>query len=159
MSTTDFRCSFSADIEPRAATDAISNVPDWWARNFEGSSRAVGDSFTVRFGDTFVTFRITELVPGQGIVWKVTDCHLHWLSDKKEWNGTEVRWDVSRNGNSTEVTLTHVGLVPEIECYDNCRAGWAFYATDSLFKLLTEGQGSPNQAPAVNTAARLKITG
>ncbi len=159
MMESNFQCSFTADVAPQAATDAISNVPAWWARNFEGASRAAGEVFTVRFGDTFVTFRITELVPGQRIVWKVTDSHLHWLTDKKEWNGTEVQWDVSRNGDSTEVTLTHVGLVPEIECYENCKGGWTFYATESLYELLTKGQGSPNQAPALNTDARLKNTG
>lgn len=156
MTDTNFQCGFTANVTPEEATDAISNVPAWWARDFEGSSKAVGDTFTVRFGDTFVTFRVTELVAGKRIAWKVTDCHLHWLTDKQEWNGTEVHWDISRNGDATKVNLTHVGLVPEIECYQNCRAGWTFYATDSLYKLLTTGQGAPNQAPARNTAARLK---
>jgi hypothetical protein len=41
-------------------------------------------------GRTFVDFEITELIPNKKVVWKVTDCHLPWLKNKKKWNNTEV---------------------------------------------------------------------
>ena len=39
--------------------------------------------------------------------------------------------------------MTHVGLVPGIECYEDCEKGWDFYIKESLFKFLTEGKGLP----------------
>jgi hypothetical protein len=50
---------------------------------------------------------------------------------------------VLRQKNATEVSFTHVGLVPEIECYNDCRKGWDFYIKESLRKLITEGKGVP----------------
>ncbi len=37
--------------------------------------------------------------------------------------------------------MTHVGLVPEAECYNDCKAGWDKHVGESLLKLLTEGKG------------------
>ena len=43
----------------------------------------------------------------------------------------------------TQVLFTHVGLVPQVECYDGCTKGWDQYIKGSLFKLLTKGKGEP----------------
>lgn len=77
------------------------------------------------------------------MVWLVTDCNLQWLKNKKEWKGTQIEWEISTLDHSTRIDFTHVGLFPEIECYDDCRKGWNFYVTESLFKLITEGEGLP----------------
>lgn len=143
METQDYRSSITANIPPRKAFESIGHVSEWWAKNFEGKAQEPGDVFTVRFGETFVTFRIAELVPDKKIVWEVIDCHLHWLSDKKEWKGTKMIWEVLVRKDGTQVNFTHVGLVPEIECYDDCSTGWNFYIKESLFKFITEGKGLP----------------
>ena len=132
-------------VQKKAAevVDEICHVSDWWAKDLTGSSSTVNDVFTVRFGETFVTFRITELVPGEKIVWHVNDCNLHWQNDKKEWNDTEVIWEVSPRNDSTQIDFTHVGLIPGVECYDQCVKGWDFYVAESLRKLINEGQGLP----------------
>ena len=78
-------------------------------------------------------------------MWQVTDCNLDRLHDKKEWNGTTVVWDISSDdGGTTRVHMTHVGLVPGVECYDECKRGWDFCVGKSLQKLLAEGTGLPN---------------
>ena len=46
---------------------------------------------------------------------------------------------------STQISFTHVGLVPEVECYDMCVKGWDQYVKGSLFKLITEGTGQPQK--------------
>jgi hypothetical protein len=104
----------------------------------------LGDTFTVRFGETFVDFRVSEVVPEKRIVWQVTDCNLHFIPNKKEWNNTRVVWDVSSENESTNVRMTHVGLVPEHQCYQNCEQGWNFFVRESLLKLLTENKGLPD---------------
>ena len=45
---------------------------------------------------------------------------------------------------ATTVTMTHAGLVPGIECYENCQKGWDFYLRESLQKLLRENEGVPH---------------
>ena len=84
------------------------------------------------------------MVPGKKIVWLVTDCNLTWLKDIKEWNGTRIEWKVSTVNNLTQISMTHVGLVPGIECYNDCEKGWNFHIGTSLFKLITEGVGMPD---------------
>jgi len=123
--------------------DDICHVSDWWAKDLTGSSSKLDDTFTVRFGETFVTFRITEFVPGKKIVWYVNDCRLHWQEDEKEWKDTKVVWDISSENGLTRIDFMHLGLVPGVGCYDQCVKGWEFYITESLRKWMTEGKGLP----------------
>ena len=144
MKKQDYNCSITANITAKEAIKGISCVSDWWAKHFEGSSQNLGDVFTVRFGETFVTFKITEIIADTKIVWAVTDCYLHWLKDKTEWKDTKVVWEIFEKNNSTQVNFTQIGLVPEIECYASCIKGWDQYVKGSLLKLLTEKKGLPN---------------
>lgn len=86
-----------------------------------------------------------EVVPDKKIVWLVTDSSIHWLKDKTEWSGTKVVWEASSAKGTTTIDMTHVGLVPEVECYDDCNEGWNFYVGKSLFKFLTENKGLPDR--------------
>jgi Activator of Hsp90 ATPase homolog 1-like protein len=140
----DYQCNIHAPIPAKEAFDKISRVAEWWAEDFTGSARKLGDTFTIRIGETFADFRITKAVPDTRIVWQVTDCHLHWLKDKTEWKGTSVLWELSSHEGTTAVTMTHLGLVPAVECYGNCEAGWNFYVATSLFQFMTEGEGQPD---------------
>ena len=143
MEQKNYHSSITANISAKEAFASIANVNAWWAKNFKGKAQNVGDTFCVQFGDTTVDFEITEAIPNKKIVWKVTNCHLPWLKDKTEWNGTEIIWEISSHGNVTQIDMTHVGLVPEVECYEQCNAGWNRHITGSLFKLITEGTGQP----------------
>ena len=144
MEKQDYKYVFTTDIPPVEALDAISRVTEWWASDFEGSSQMLDDVFSVHFGEVSVTFRIVEVVPDKKIVWLVTDCNLTWLQDIKEWDGTRIEWEVSTVNNATQISMTHVGLVPGIECYNDCENGWNFHIGTSLFKLITEGVGMPD---------------
>ncbi|WP_426670138.1 hypothetical protein ACPPVU_02610 [Mucilaginibacter sp. McL0603] len=143
MNQQNYQCSIAADFTPREAFEGISQVNEWWAKNFEGSAEKLNDVFTVRFGETFVIFKVTESITCEKIVWQVTDCYLPWLKNKTEWNGTSVMFEISSLGDKTQVTMTHIGLVPEIECFSGCEAGWNRHFKGSLFKLLTEHAGVP----------------
>jgi hypothetical protein len=139
----DYRCSITAPVSQEEAFDKISQVSKWWAESFQGSARSLGDTFTVTFGDTVVDFKISEVVGNDKIVWDVVDCNLPWLSDKKEWNNTSVVWELSSENGTTTISMTHVGLVPTVECYEGCEEGWNFFVTQSLLQYLTEGIGQP----------------
>jgi hypothetical protein len=146
MTTTDFSATLLVDQTPEEAFNAINNVRGWWSQNVSGNSKSLNDLFSVKFGETFVDFKIVESVSEKKIVWQITDCNLHWLTDKKEWKDTQIVWEIISIGDSTEVVMTHIGLIPEIECFENCRKGWDFFIKESLYKLLTEGKGLPDKA-------------
>lgn len=139
----DFSCSITAKVSAAIAVDAICDVSGWWAKTLEGSSPKLNNVFTVRFGTTWVTFKVTELIPNSKIVWTVADCYLPWLDDKTEWTGTTVVFEITAKDGATTINFTHVGLVPEVECYDNCVVGWTGHVTGSLLNLITTGKGQP----------------
>jgi len=143
MKAQNFTTTIVVDKGPEEAFRAINNVSGWWAKNFKGKAEKRGDKFTVDFGQTFVDFEISELIPNKKIAWLVTDCNLHWISNKKEWNGTEVIFELVEKANSTQITFTHIGLTPGVECYEDCYAGWTGHITGSLVKLINEGKGMP----------------
>ena len=140
----NFRHSFTVNVPAEEVLEYVNRVPDWWATNFEGSSNKLHDIFTVRFGDVTVDFMIIEFIPDRKIVWLVTDCNLDWLDDKKEWKDTKIVWEVMTIKNLTQLSMTHEGLVPELECYEDCKEGWNFHVGESLFRLITEGIGMPD---------------
>jgi hypothetical protein len=145
MKKQDYSATISAQASTHEAFNNINSVSKWWTENVEGRSDNLNNVFTVRFGETFVTFRIVDLVPDQKIVWLVTDCFLHWLNDKKEWKGTKLIFEIQGEKDSTKIHFTHAGLVPKIECYNDCVKGWDQYFKESLFKLITEGKGHPER--------------
>ena len=71
MKTQDYTCSIQSSVSAKEAYDKIARVSEWWAKDFKGSARNLGDTFTVRFGETFVDFKISEAVPDSRIVWQV----------------------------------------------------------------------------------------
>ena len=140
---------YTATILVRAtatwAFKSINNVAGWWTENIDGRSEKLNDVFNIYFGETFVTMKIVESVPDKRVVWNVTDCYLHWLADKKEWKDTRIVFEISAEGDSARIQFTHIGLVPEVECYDNCVKGWDQYIKDSMARLINEGKGIPQR--------------
>ena len=132
-----------ADVTAQKAFEAINDVKAWWARCFDGRAGSVHDVFSMPFGKTWVNFEVIELVPGRMIAWLVTDCNIDFVRNKKEWKGTTVIFDIKPLRQGVEVSMTHVGLVPQIECYENCERGWNHHFGESLRKLLTEQVGLP----------------
>jgi hypothetical protein len=143
MQPKSYQCSIMADVTPYEAYEGIKDVRGWWAKKVEGRSQQRWDVFTVRFGATFVTFEIMEDIPERKIVWDVRDCNLHWISDKKEWNGTRVVFGIEPAGDGAKVTMTHEGLAPGAECYEDCEMGWNEHFGESLVSYLTRRVGMP----------------
>jgi hypothetical protein len=123
MTGQDYSASITANITAEVAAERINRVADWWTAGFTGAAGKVGDAFTVRFGETFVEFAVEELVPARRIVWRVTDCNLHFVEDRQGWKDTRVVFDISSDGAATKVTMTHAGLIPGVAWYDVCRKG------------------------------------
>ena len=143
MTKKSFHLSIMVDASAEEVMTGISQVNKWWAKKVKGKSEKLNDTFTVDFGETFVDFQVSELVQPRKIVWLVTDCNLHWINNNKEWNGTQVVFEISRVGNKTKIDFTHVGLVPTAECYADCEVGWTEHVAVSLKMLINEGKGIP----------------
>jgi hypothetical protein len=146
ITATDFATVLLVNQTPAQVFQAINNVGGWWTTTFEGHPQQHGGVFTVRFGETYITCKIVELIAGKKIVWLVTDCNKPWLKDKKEWKGTTISWEISGKGDITEISFRHVGLVPGIECFEVCSNAWGSYIHNSLLSLISTGKGQPTKA-------------
>jgi hypothetical protein len=150
MSALNFTASFTVDQTPEDAYAAINNVRGWWSGEIEGSTHNLGDEFTYRYEDIhYSKQRITESIPGKKVVWHVLDSYLTFVEDTTEWNGTDVTFEISAKDDKTEVRFTHVGLVPEYECFENCSSAWGYYINGSLRSLISTGKGNPNEKERV----------
>lgn len=137
----DFHKTITVNASAEEAMKKISQVNAWWKKDFSGSAEKLDDAFTVPFGaPSFVEFVVSEFSPGKKIAWKVTDCYLPWFKDKKEWNNTEVVFQLSQNNGKTKIDFTHMGLTPEVECYDVCEKGWNGHI-NTLEKFINESKG------------------
>ena len=143
MNNKDYTVTFLVNQTPEEVYNAINNVRGWWTEDLEGSTQKLNDEFTVRFGDVHVSKqKLVEVTPNKKIVWLVVDSNLNFIEDKHEWTNTKISFEISNHGN-TQLQFTHIGLRPEVECYNSCVKGWDYYIKGSLFKLLTEGKGTP----------------
>jgi hypothetical protein len=146
MSNKDYITSFTVDQSPKEVFAAVNNVRGWWSEEIEGNTDKPGAEFTFHYKDVHrSTHKITEFIPGKKVVWHTTDSRINFVNNKKEWNGTDIIFNITRKGNRTELTFSHIGLIPSIECYDKCSNAWSFYINDSLFSLITKGKGQPNE--------------
>jgi hypothetical protein len=141
----DLTITFLVDQTPDEAFEAITDVRGWWSGNIEGPTDKLGGEFTYRYQDIhYSKQKVTELVRGERVVWRVLDSYLEFVADKREWNGTKVTFDIVRKGDKTEVRFTHAGLVPAQECYGACSSAWSSYIRGSLRTLIAKGKGAPN---------------
>jgi Activator of Hsp90 ATPase homolog 1-like protein len=140
---TSFRTTFPVEQTPQEAFDAICDVRSWWSGQIEGGSDTVGDEFGYTVpGVHFSRQRITELEPARRVAWLVVDSRLDYLDDPQEWNGTTITFDLVAQGAGTEVTFTHQGLVPEVECYDQCTSAWSSWVLPDLRRRIAQGVGA-----------------
>ncbi len=142
MDKLDYHVQLNVNTTVERAVKAISNVSGWWAQELDGVAEKQGDQFTVHFGKTWGKFCVSELSRDR-IVWAVTDCYLDLLKDPKEWNGTRLIFRLSSEGDQTVIDVTHEGLSPDKECFNDCTKGWNFYFQESLFGYLEKEHGLP----------------
>jgi hypothetical protein len=146
MNDKNFTTTFTVDQSPEEAFTAINNVRRWWSGEIEGSTDKRGDEFSYQYQDVHRSKqKITELIPAKKVVWHVLDGHLNFVQDKTEWKGTDITFEVSKKGNKTEIRFTHLGLVPELECFNACSNALGSYINGSLRSLITTGKGEPNK--------------
>jgi hypothetical protein len=143
--------TIAVNATPTEAFDAINNVSAWWGQ-ITGTTTAVGDEFVYLVPDIhYCGLRVAELTPGQTVEWVVTGSYLAPIADKQEWTGTAIRFDISEEDGRTQVTFTHRGVTPEVQCYEGCLTAWSNYIEGSLKNLIEAGVGEPNSVEPDST--------
>jgi uncharacterized protein YndB with AHSA1/START domain len=141
----NYTTSFTVDQSPEEVFKAVTNVREWWGKGITGNSEKQGDEFLFEVPDVHRSVqKLVEVVPNEKIVWLVTESNMTFIRDAKEWEGTKIVFDITKEGDKTKLTFTHEGLVPEVECYKLCMPAWTTYVNVSLYKLITTGKGTPN---------------
>ena len=148
-----FSTSFVVTQSPEAAYAAIINPRAWWTGDYEGTTNAVGESFTYRYKDLHRSRQlVTELYAGRRVVWQVVDADLSFIADRTEWTGTTIIFDIARGAAGTQVTFTHVGLRPNVECFETCTDAWTTLIHGSLRHLIETGTSELPELDAPRTA-------
>ena len=150
MRKDSFTKTISVDQTPEQAFSAINDVRGWWSGAIEGPTDALGGEFTYRYADIhFSKQKVTELVPGEKVVWTITDSALQFAEPKDEWTGTKVIFDISTKGDKTEVRFRHEGLIPEFACYGGCSKGWTHVINElgAFIASIDDGASAPFAGP------------
>jgi hypothetical protein len=141
MTTNNFQFSFTSSKNENEVFSLLLNVKKWWnglfGEDIKGKYEKIGDEFTFKAGDGvhYSNQKLIELIPYQRIVWLVTESNLSFLNNTNEWANTKICFDMEKRGNSIHIIFTHMGLIPEIECYDQCTNAWTQYLQKLAIRL------------------------
>jgi hypothetical protein len=148
MKNNDFTTSILVKQSPEEVFQTILNVRSWWSglynESFEGKSEKIGDEFSFRAGEGmhFTKQKLVEVIPNKKVTWLVTESNLSFVDKVDEWTGTRLTFDISKEGEKTKIVFTHIGLVPQFQCYDSCAPAWTQYIQEQLTKALSEKQSA-----------------
>ncbi len=141
MQASDFTTTIKVDQTPNEVFKAVNTPQDWWSGDFEGDTKNLNDEFTYRYEDMhYSKQRVIESIPGEKVVWLVTESQLNFIEDKEEWTGTKIIFEITKKEGKTELKFTHEGIKPEVECYDGCSTAWGQLIQQSLFTYITTGK-------------------
>jgi hypothetical protein len=145
MKSQDFTTTLMVDQTPKEVFNAINNVRGWWSEEIEGHTDKLNDEWTYHYKNIHsCKMKIVEFIPEKKVVWLVMDNYFNFTKDESEWKDTKICFEISQKDKKTQVRFTHLGLIPEYECYDICKDGWSNYINNSLRNLITTGKGQPN---------------
>ena len=145
MTASDFTTTLLVDQTPQEAFNAINNVRGWWSEEIKGDTSKLNEEFDYHYEDIHsCKMRIVESVVDKKVAWLVLNNYFKFTKDKTEWIGTKIIFDIAKQGDKTQIRFTHLGLVPEYECYEICYNAWTTYIQESLRSLITTGKGKPN---------------
>lgn len=150
MTAENYSKSISVTANPEAAYHALTRgIAEWWTKPDQPITK-VGDRAKFGFppGKSYWTFEAVTLVPEERIEMQCVEAlHLHEGQPpeiEQEWLGTKIIWQIWQEGDKTEIALEHIGLNPQLLCFDICRQGWDFFFAESLKEYLDSGVGKPH---------------
>jgi len=124
--------------------DAVSTpdgVAGWWTKDTTGRA-GQGGALKVRFTTPDgreigkMDFDLLKLTPDKAVQWRFTD-------GPPEWIGTEVTFDLTREGDYTIVNFGHRNWREAVEFTGHCSLKWGVFLL-SLRQMLETGRGAPS---------------
>ena len=154
MKPDSYTRTFIVPCDPQVVFKAVTEDFDrWWSASSAPLS-SVGDESTVTFepSPAFWRFRVLKLVPDRLVELECVQAN-HVQEEapdniREEWLGTRLVWELEPHDLGTKVIFHHHGLVPELNCYETCEAGWDYFLLGSLSRYLNSGVGHPVGAEA-----------
>jgi hypothetical protein len=138
----DFTTSILVDQSPSEVFKAVNNPRGWWSEDIAGNPDQLNGQWTYRHGESHrCKMKTTEMLPDKKVVWLVEDNYFKTPKFEGEWTGNKITFDISRQGDKTQLVFTQVGLVPSNACYDVCQGAWTGFVQKSLQSLITKGKG------------------
>jgi hypothetical protein len=145
MEQNSYTTTLLVDRPPSEVFAAINNVRGWWSGEITGETDRPGAEFTYEVpGIHRSRQRIEEFIPERKIVWHVTEATLSFVSDTREWKDTMIVFELVPNDGNTKLIFTHVGLVPEFECYTACSNAWGLLVNGNLLNFIRTGEVQPS---------------
>jgi len=139
---TSFTTTFFVSQTPEEVFQAINNVSAWWQGEIKGKSKKVNDEFEYQMLDVhYSKQKVVEMILNEKVVWLVTDSNLSSFTNKQEWSGTKIIFEIKEINGKTQLRFSHMGLVPKFQCYGDCSGAWEMLVNESLFSLITTGKG------------------
>ncbi len=153
MKTQSYSRQISVSADPSAAYRALTkDIDKWWGSTSDVIS-SVGDTVTIYFPPTSWTMRANRLIPGRLIELECIEAnHIYEGAPetiREEWVGTTLVWEIVKVGKQTRIDFVHKGLVPLLDCYEICEAGWDHYFVNELQQYLNKKE----------SAASIELTG
>ena len=107
----------------------------WWTADTRGDDRE-GGVIQFRFGTRGgFDMKVLKLEPAQHVMWQV-------IEGPSEWMGTQVSFELQRDGDFTNVLFKHRGWKQPVEFMHHCSTKWALFLM-SIKSLLETGKGAP----------------
>jgi activator of Hsp90 ATPase-like protein len=111
------------------------NVSAFWPEQIQGQGFNLYDEFIFRTGDShYSKNKVIELVPNKRLVWLVIDSLRK--PDNFVWTGTKMIFELTPQGNNTQIRFTYDGIVLENET-DRLSQVCDFVIKENLFRLLS----------------------
>lgn len=138
--------TISVKVTPRRVYDALTKeMSNWWT-DMTSKVDKIGDKTTAKFEDgTTWSFEVAKLEENTLVeLFCFQADHIHPVTTpamRTEWENTTLRFRIIENSENTTIHFTHVGLTPEVHCYDICNSGWNHFFGSSL-KAYLENQSA-----------------
>lgn len=159
MNTQDFTTTILVGQPPEKVFKAVINPRAWWSEEIEGNTATIDDVFIYHYEDIHrCKVKLIEVVPNKKVVWQILENNFNFTKDKMEWVNTKVSFEISGEGEKTQLVFTHIGLVSEYECFEACHQGWTHYIETSLCSLIQTGKGLPNAKNNPQTSTEKKLS-
>ncbi len=142
MENQNFTTTILVEQSPAEVFKAINNPRAWWSKDIEGGTDKLNDEWAYHFGESHRSkMKTVEMIKDKKVVWLVEDNYFSFTKDKNEWVDNKITFEISKQGNNTQLAFTQIGLTPTYECYNACRDAWTGFIQKSLRSLITTGKG------------------